>query len=214
MDNSQHIIKKILAKRYFGKSRDYLMLVMLVMLIMLIYSIISLRTNAITIESNKHLITQLQSHQTSINRIITTNSHKIKSLIETNANLNKKLTSIEGENEDLFKLVNDTKNDMVTLYKSIHDISDYQPQQDRKIQSLSTSLQKLSPKKQPKHNKLSQTQLYHIYKIEPYGVVLQDISGNFIIARINKKLAVGRISLISNNEVIAGNKVISKDIIL
>lgn len=207
MYDSKHIIKKILAKSSIIKNKGY----MLIMLIMLIYSANILHKNVVAIEHNEQLITQLQSNQSSINATLTKSSHQIKLLKETNNNVNKQLILIEGEYGKLIKLMHNTINDMGTIHQSVHDISDYQPQQDRKIQNLSTSLKKLNPKKLTRDNKLSPTQLYHIYTTEPYGVILQDKKGKFIIARINKKLPIGLISSISNNQVVAGNKVISKE---
>ncbi len=56
---------------------------------------------------------------------------------------------------------------------------------------------------------LTETDQYRIYSVEPYGVIIQNKKGIFIVAQINKELEVGAISAITESKVIAGNKVIT-----
>ncbi len=56
---------------------------------------------------------------------------------------------------------------------------------------------------------LTETDKYRIYSVAPYGVIIQNKEGAFIIAQINKELDVGAISAISESKVIAGNKFIT-----
>ena len=49
------------------------------------------------------------------------------------------------------------------------------------------------------------TDNYTIYAVENYGVVIQDIRGNFILAQINKQLDIGQITAITEDFVIAGS---------
>ena len=46
---------------------------------------------------------------------------------------------------------------------------------------------------------------YHIFAVEPYGVIIENNQGQFQIARIGKKLDIGAITSISATEVKAGD---------
>ncbi|MCF6764751.1 hypothetical protein L3V82_03120 [Thiotrichales bacterium 19S3-7] len=53
------------------------------------------------------------------------------------------------------------------------------------------------------------TDQYTINGVAPYGVILQDSKGNFLIAQLNKQLSVGTISVITQGYIIAGDYVIT-----
>lgn len=161
-----------------------------------------------TIENTSTRFQKFVSRQNKMNQLMQKRDHKIKKKIKT---IIKKRQAFIKKNENLLKkLAQNQKKLNKTLSskksefsKTIEAIKNDQKKLNKIAKQFNSLFQKAPTQK------LKPAKKYRIYTITPYGVILQDANGNYIIAQINKQLPIGKIKSISKNKVVAGDKVIT-----
>ncbi|TNF65961.1 MAG: hypothetical protein EP298_10470 [Gammaproteobacteria bacterium] len=162
--------------------------------------------------------------------------NKIASSIKTNhqtqnqilSNINKQtkaITSIDNNYNQVNQMINSAvKNQSLIQSKLSQQFEQTNKAISNNAQSLAQILKllnmklgQLSDQNSSLHSILNtpqgfkRTDQYTISSIAPYGVIIQDKQGNFLIARLNKQLSVGVITAITEHYIIAGNYVITNE---
>lgn len=196
-------IKRILLKFFF----ICLISLVFILLIFKVHSNSTMITKTSRLVSkNNILLSKIQDLQSYYARKYKIAMDSIKVLRTNNELLNNQIITLDKNSSSHAIDIKRNYNNINKLDVNTISLTNYQPKQDQEIKKLSYKV--ASAAKNTHFNSSTQyktTDLYHIYKIEKYGVILNDKFGNFTIAQINKPLSVGTIKEISRTRVIAGN---------
>ncbi|MCF6767233.1 hypothetical protein L3V86_02485 [Thiotrichales bacterium 19S11-10] len=214
MNNDQAQTKKALLKEKLSRIKSLILIVILLIVLMIFIEQMSnqQRLNQISqkIEKLNKSVQQTEkaqlktentiNHQTST---LNTMNQTLKQISQSIANSAQNQSNLEAKiSQQITKTSQNTDKSMQTL-EHILKILDTQPEHLEK----SSKTHMISFSQAPEG--YQKTDQYTLSGVAPYGIILQDNKGHFLIAQINKQLSVGIISVITEHYVIAGKYVIT-----
>ena len=193
---------------------------LLIIVFFMIYSLLSGQSY------NAYQISKNQKYAASIEVSQENNTTRIQELAQTLGIMNDKLTATDKNLVDnvmsLTKQQAEIKSNTLLANQQLKglnaSIHSRLSKQEKDLDGLIANLKKDYQIINDSANKLAagslggnltETNKYRIYSVAPYGVIIQNKEGTFMVAQINKELDVGTISAISESKVIAGNKFIT-----
>jgi hypothetical protein len=113
------------------------------------------------------------------------------------------MSSQTQTNQDaLLQAINQQQQQTKAMVETVNQLQQQLQQLQKTTAAKATPLGQLTDT-QPNDTRKITTE-YHIFSVEPYGVVIQNDKGQFQIARIGKRLDLGQITAISADAVQAG----------
>ncbi|MCF6777360.1 hypothetical protein L3V83_12385 [Thiotrichales bacterium 19X7-9] len=207
-----------LKKNFLKKLKPSNPAIILLILIILLLAIILVQQF-----SDSQKTSQLNSHVTTLIKSVENTNQTQKQLTQA---LNKQSQVIQNNHVILNKTINNSEKAQERFEKSINQqLKNSSETINNNYKSLDQLMRLLFNKsigKSKNNNTITysildipkgykRTDQYTISGIAPYGVIIQDKQGNFLIARLNKQLSVGVITAITQHYVIAGDYVITDE---